>query len=103
MLETIALLDNLRSELAFKVSDNFYQQLDNISNTTLSLQYDRHNFLTFKVYEASQGVILRQEVENIALQCRIRGATYRFTREHLEQLSNRELRELFDHLGVQVK
>lgn len=81
---------------------DFYQQLNSIPNTIISLQYQADKFLTFKVNEASYGSVLRQGAEdtNIVLQCQIRGTTYTFTRNHLDQLSNRECRELLNHLGL---
>ncbi|MEW6492535.1 MAG: hypothetical protein AB1589_08500 [Cyanobacteriota bacterium] len=79
-----------------------HQQLNSIPNTIISLQYQSNKFLTFKVNEASYGAVLRQGAEdtNIALQCQIRGTTYTFTRDHLDQLSNRECRELLNQLGL---
>ena len=101
MLETIIALNQSNSEYAFEIAESLYQRLESISSTTISLQYDANHFLTFKVYEASEGIILRQGVEFMGVQCLIRGTTYRLTREHLDQLSNRELRELLNHLGIQ--
>jgi hypothetical protein len=101
MLETIIALSQSKSEYAFEIADSLYERLESVSSTTISLQYDANNFLTFKVYEASEGIILRQGVEFMGVQCLIRGTTYRLTREHLDQLSNRELRELLNHLGIQ--
>lgn len=79
-----------------------HQQLNSIPNTIISLQYESNKFLTFKVNEASYGAVLRQGSEdtNIALQCQIRSTTYTFTRDHLDQLSNRECRELLNQLGL---
>ncbi len=81
---------------------DFYQQLNSIPNTIISLQYQANKFLTFKVNEASYGAVLRQGADdtNIVLQCQIRGTTYTLTRNHLEQLSNRECSELLNHLGL---
>ena len=81
-------------------SDNFYQQLQSLSNTIISLQYNPDNFLTFKVQEASFGSIVRQENENIAIRCQIRGTTYTFTYKHLDQMSKRELNDLLNQLGL---
>lgn len=103
MQRTVAPLSQPKSQYAFEMSGNLYQRLGSLSSTTISLQYGPNTFLTFKVYEASEGMILRQGVEPIALQCLIRGATYQLTREHLYQLSNRELSELLNHLGIQDK
>jgi|SRR5919199_6551798 hypothetical protein len=102
LLRTIDQLYNLRTEPTFKVVQNNDQRLENISNTTISLQYNRDTFLSFKVYEASEGFIMRQGDEIIGFDCLIRGTTYRFTREHLEQLSTRELHELCNQLGIQA-
>jgi hypothetical protein len=101
MQRTVAPLNQPKSQYAFEMSGNFYQQLGSLSSTTISLQYGPNSFLTFKVYEASEGMILRQGVEPMAIQCLIRGTTYKLTREHLYQLSNRELSELLNHLGIQ--
>ncbi|HEY9611531.1 hypothetical protein [Allocoleopsis sp.] len=101
MLETIIALSQSKSEYAFEIAESLYQRLESISSTTISLQYEVNNFLTFKVYEASEGIILRQGLEFMGVQCLIRGITYRLTHEHLDQLSNRELRELLNHLGIQ--
>jgi phenylalanyl-tRNA synthetase beta subunit len=48
----------------------------------------------------SGAVIVRQGFKNVALQCQIRGTTYTFTDEHLDQMSKREINDLFNHLGV---
>jgi hypothetical protein len=100
MHQTIGLLSNPKSEFHVEVPEDFYQRLENISSTIISFQYSPNKLLTFKVYEASQGAILRRGLKNIALRCQIRGTTYTFTREHLEQLSKRECHELFNHLRV---
>lgn len=89
-----------RSEFYVETANDLYQRLDNTPNTIISLQYDPDNFLSFKVYEASEGAIVRPSLGAIAIQCQIRGKTYKLTGEHLSQLSNRERRELFGHLGV---
>ncbi len=101
MLETIIALSQPKSKYSFEIAESLYQQLESVSSTTISLQYDANNFLTFKVYEASEGIILRQGLEWLGVQCLIRGTTYRLTCEHLEQLSHRELQELLNHLGIQ--
>jgi hypothetical protein len=103
MQRTVAPLSQPKSQYAFEMSGNLYQRLGSLSSTTISLQYGPNSFLTFKVYEASEGMILRQGDEPTALQCLIRGTMYQFTHEHLYQLSNRELSELLDHLGIQDK
>jgi hypothetical protein len=103
MQRTAAPLSQSKSQYAFDMSGNIYQELRSLSSTTISLQYGSNSFLTFKVYEASEGMIQRQGGEAIALQCLIRGTVYKLTREHLYQLSNRELSELLNHLGIQDK
>ena len=82
-------------------SENFYWQLKDRSSSIISLQYNPNDFLSFKVYEATCGVIVRQGFKNVALQCQIRGTTYTFTDEHLDQMSKREINDLCNHLGVQ--
>jgi hypothetical protein len=99
----IASLSYKKSNVGFEIAETLYQQLESISNTTISLQYNPNKFLTFKVYEASKGTLLSQGRENYTIQCQIRGTTYKFTREHLDQMSNRERRELLNHLGIQDK
>ena len=103
MQSFIASFSQKKSNIGFEIVENLYQQLETISNTTISLQYNATKFLTFKVYEASKGKLLSQEHESYTLQCQIRGTTYKLTREHLDQLSNRERRELLNHLGIQDK
>jgi hypothetical protein len=103
MQSFIASFSQKKSNIGFEIVENLYQQLETISNTTISLQYNTNKFLTFKVYEASKGKLLSQEHENYTLQCQIRGTTYKLTREHLDQLSNRERRELLNHLKIQDK
>ena len=81
------------------VSSDFYQHLKSISNTILSLQYDSSKFLCFKIYEARL-VTLVNPPPNLAIQCQIQGNTYIFTREHFDQLSDREYKELLNHLKI---
>ncbi len=100
MLQATLLLDRSFSNLYSQNASDFYQSLEKISNTTISLQYDSDTFLSFKVYEASQGSIIATQFNDIALKCQIRGTTYVFNREHLDQMSNRERHELFNHLEV---
>lgn len=83
-------------------SGNFYQQLQCLSNTIISIQYNPDNFLTFKVQEASFGSIVRQGNENIAIRCQVRGTIYTFTHEHLDQMSKRELNDLLNQLGLET-
>ncbi len=100
MLQATLLLENSFSNLYSQNASDFYQSLKEVSNTTISLQYDFDTFLSFKVYEASQGSIVPTQFNDIALKCQIRGTTYLFNREHLDQMSNRERRELLNHLGI---
>lgn len=101
MYQAIEQVNGQPSQPYVEALENFYQRLNDIPNTIISLQYDTETFLTFKVNEAIRGSIVRQGFANtnIALQCQIRGNTYIFTREHLEQLSNRECRDLLNQLG----
>jgi hypothetical protein len=80
--------------------ENFYQQLNRISNTEISLNYEPKKLLTFRVYKAYQGQIVWSGTKAIGLQCSIDGKIYTFNREHLNQMSNRELSELFNHLKI---
>jgi len=101
MLLSIALPLPTKTDFHSVAAENFYQKLQSLSNTIISLQYKPDNFVTFKVQEASFGSIVRQENETIAIQCQIRGATYTFTYEHLDQMSKRELNDLLNHLGLE--
>jgi hypothetical protein len=78
---------------------DFYQHLTNISNTIIYLQYDSVKFVCFKVYEARLGTLVNPP-PNLAIQCQIQGNTYIFTREHFDQLSDREYQELLNHLKI---
>ncbi len=80
--------------------DDFYQKLQNFSNTIISIQYNATEFLTFKVWNAQQGRIVRLGTKAVGLQCRIDGKLYTFNREHLDMMSKRECNELFQHLGI---
>lgn len=79
-------------------SEDFYQQVRSSSNTIISIQYKPKEFLSFKVYEARSGVIVNEGVNDLALQCQVRGTSYTFNRKHLDQMSKREINELFNHL-----
>jgi hypothetical protein len=100
MQQPIALYTTPQPKFYVEGSENFYQRLNDTSNTIISLQYNPKNFVSFKIYDASQGTIVNHENGEYALKCRVHGRTYLFTREHLDQLSNRERHELFNHLGV---
>jgi hypothetical protein len=80
-------------------SEYFYQEINTSSNTIISLQYTPKQLVSFKVYEAKRGAIVRLEPNDVALRCQIRGTTYTFTNEHIEQMSVRELSELLNHFG----
>jgi hypothetical protein len=87
------------------ISDNvaetdFYQRLQSIPNTIISLQYNENEFLSFNVSEAQQGHIVWSGLEVIGLKCFIHGMIYTFNREHLNQMSNRERHELCNHLEI---
>lgn len=79
---------------------DFYQQIHNSSNTIISIQYNCNVFLSFRVNQVKQGQIVYSNAKAVGVQCLLNGKTYVFTREHLDQMSNREQRELFDYLGV---
>lgn len=100
MLENIFLSNNRPVKNYLEtVSQEFYQSLRTISNTIISLQYDSSKFLCFKVYEVRLMTLVNPE-PNLAIQCQIQGNTYLFTREHFDQLSDREYRELLNHLKI---
>ena len=82
------------------MEEEINKQLRNLPDTIISLQYNPDEFLTFRVCTVSQGEIIRSATQSIGLKCRIGGKTYIFNREHLNQMSNRERRELFNYLGV---
>ena len=81
-------------------SEKLYQQLKNLPNSIISLQYNPEKFLSFKVYEVNLKAIVFHKFQATTLQCQIRGATYTFTDEHLDQMTNRELNDLFNYLGI---
>lgn len=79
---------------------DFYRQLKSIPNTIISIQYNSDKFLTFHVNRVQQGeVIYSSDAKATGLRCRINDKTYIFTREHLDQMSNRECRDLCHYLG----
>lgn len=80
--------------------ENFYQQLNGLLNTIISLQYSNDEFLSFYANHAQQGTFIKSGTEVIGLRCNIKNTTYIFNREHFYQLSNREIQALFDQLGL---
>lgn len=102
LLQTVNNSSNKTTNFSGQISKNFYQQLDNISNTIISLQYDHLRVLSFRVSEVRPVGTLspNSEETNMVIQCQIRGTTYNLTSEHIKQLNNRECRELFQQLGI---
>ena len=94
------LLYQLNSRVDANISESFFRVSQSISNTIISLQYTYHELLVFKVHEAIDGAIVHGKNGEVVLQCEIRGTQYRLTRDHLEQMSNRECSELFNQLRV---
>ena len=82
------------------VDTNFYQRLNQLSNTIISIQYNRDQLLSFRIKNVQQGKITYDDVQGTGLLCWINKKAYFFTRQHLEQMSDREQSELFDHLGI---
>jgi len=79
---------------------DFYQQLNDSSNTTISISYTPKTLLVFRVSKACKGEILWSGFNAIGIQCWIDDKLYTFKREHLNQMSNRELLELLNHLKI---
>ena len=94
------LLDKAYFNFNYQDKNYLYDFFKNFSNTTIFIQYNPEAFLSFKVYEASQGILMYLSSRELALQCQIRGTTYTFNREHIAQMSYRECHELFNQLGV---
>ncbi len=84
----------------YQKSNYIYYFLQKFSNTEIFIHYNSETYISFKVYEASQGVPVYLQSGEMALQCQIRGNTYTLTRYHITLMSNRECHELFNHLGV---
>ena len=82
------------------VETNLYQQLNQTSNTIICIQYSRTELVSFRLKNVQQGNIIYDEVKGIGLLCTINKKPYFFTRHHLEQMSDREQSELFDHLKI---
>lgn len=102
MAYTFALTSYPTTQVYLDKLEDVYQQLKNIPNTTISLQYNADKFLSFKVYEVTKGTIIRKGIDedDVTIRCQIRDTVYTFTREHLSQLSNRECQDLFNQLGL---
>lgn len=81
-------------------SNYVYAALKIFSNTTIFIQYNPENFLSFRVYEISQGIIVYQKSGDMAIQCHIRDTAYLLTRNHILQMSYHESQEFFNHLGI---
>ncbi len=76
------------------------QQLNNIPDTIISLQYKPNQFLTFRVCQANNGEIVKSGSKVVGLQCQIGDKTYTFNHEHFNQMSKRECGDLCKYLGV---
>lgn len=100
MRRITTLLENSYFNFHYQESNYFYYFLQKLSKTEIFLQYDSETFLSFKLYEVSQGVLVYLRSREMALQCQIRGTTYTLTPEHMVQMSNRDRNELFNQLGV---
>ena len=81
--------------------ENDWQSI--IKTMIISLQYNERDFLTFKVTDTGWGRILNLGLGEIALQCQIKGVTYTFYPQHLENMSEIERQSLFMHLGLNNK
>jgi hypothetical protein len=79
--------------------NNFYEQLSGFSNTIISIQYDADELLTFRVSQAQEGEIRKSTDEDISLLFQVNNKIYTLNRQHFNQMSNRELNELFNQLG----
>lgn len=88
------------TELKCVAYEELYQHLQELPNTIISLQYAPKVFLSFNVREAKLGRIVSEGIRDMAFECEIRGNTYTFIQEHLEQMSKREINELFEHLRL---
>jgi hypothetical protein len=79
--------------------EDFYQRLNSVHDTIISLQYNVDEFLSFHVSQAKQGNIVNG-TEFISLCCQIGEKVYTFNCEHFNQMSNSECNDLFNHLGL---
>lgn len=100
MRRITTLLENSYFNYHYQESNYFYYFLQKLSKTEIFIQYDSETFLSFKLYEVSQGVLVYLRSREMALKCQIRGTTYTLTPEHMVQMSNRDRNELFNQLGV---
>jgi hypothetical protein len=100
MKQVAGLLDKHYFNFRYQKYNYCQYFLQKLSNTTIFFQYDTETFLSFKVYEATQGVLVYLKSGEIALRCQIQGATYTLTQEHMIQIGHRERQELFNQLGV---
>lgn len=82
--------------------EDFYQRLNSVRDTIISLQYNENEFLTFRVSQAKQGYVVRFGTSAISLRCQIGEKIYTFNHEHLNQMSNSECNELSNQLGIAV-
>ena len=100
MKQIIGLLDKPYLNFDYQKTNYCQYFLQKLSNTRIFFQYDAETFISFKVYEASQGVLVYLKSGEIAIQCQIQGTTYTLTQEHMIQIGHRERQELFNQLGV---
>lgn len=100
MKQIIGLLDKPYLNFDYQKTNYCQYFLQKLSNTRIFFQYDAETFISFKVYEASQGVLVYLKSGEIALHCQIQGTTYTLTQEHMIQIGHRERQELFNQLGV---
>lgn len=100
MKQIIGLLDKPYLNFDYQKTNYCQYFLQKLSNTRIFFQYDAETFISFKVYEASQGILVYLKSGEIALHCQIQGTTYTLTQEHMIQIGPRERQELFNQLGV---
>jgi hypothetical protein len=96
---TISSSDQSRTSNAIRDTTS-YQQLNQTSNTIISIQYNHADLVIFRIKNVQMGNIIYDEVKGRGLLCQINKKAYFFTRHHLEQMSDREQSELFAHLGI---
>jgi hypothetical protein len=100
MKQIIGLLDKPYLNFDYQKTNYCQYFLQKLSNTRIFFQYDAETFISFNVYEASQGILVYLKSGEIALHCQIQGTTYTLTQEHMIQIGHRERQELFNQLGV---